>query len=413
MRRLPIALTILGLTGCETVILVSNGGFMNAAAFISVIPFLAGTLGAILSSLSPTDNHEHGSLDERDDLHASPAPVAPAAKETLTVPVQAQSKRYPTIQARLYKKAMPALFSSIVDYLNKTSDPMSETLVKIRTVIADFRSAVQKKRSSFEDKKDTTSLKEGIDQLRNHITSITDETSRSFTEVSEEIERLNGRMMSILDIVANISDIAERVHVLSINASIEAARAGSHGKGFKVIADEIQRLSKETQTFVTTIGVTVGTTKSAFGSLHITMQKNQKIIERMVTEDSSTYDTITLTIERQLADFMELYAGTVTFIESIEIDMTTLSPIAMLHAIITQEIENLGKVSDDLLNLIEKHAGNPDDFAAALGDCTTADRLRSRLTTSRELDALGETLRGLGMDEQCDLKRTNTDIELF
>lgn len=312
-----------------------------------------------------------------------------------------------------YEQAVSALFESITRYLNSTSEPMSETLVRIKTVIAEFLTSVDRSRSSFEGHEGAARLKEGIDKLWNHISEMTGQTAHSFNAFSVEIDRLNNLLSSIIELLASISDIAERVHVLSINASIEAARAGAHGHGFKVIANEVQKLSGETQTFVATIGSTINKTQELFQSLRGVMQSTQEVVSRQVNEDTSVYEGMHDTLELQLKEFMVLYTGVTRFIESLEMDMKALFPLSMLHAIITQEIENTEKVTLDFIDVVRENHGDPAALAHAFGPAQTVERLRKRLTTARELEALNTALRKLGLQDKIDLRRTDTDVEFF
>lgn len=316
----------------------------------------------------------------------------------------------------VYQAAIPSLFASIVKYLTNTSEPMSETLVQIKTLMSDFQHEVRNSKKDYESSNHASDIKDGIHILRSHITEVTQETSRSFSEVSTEIKTLDSQMMSILEIVASISDVAERIHVLSINASIEAARAGPHGRGFKVIADEVQRLSRETQSFVSTIGTGISGTKTAFSSLHTTMERGRTQVERFVMDDTSTYMKITDTLDTQLAGVMELYTAVMGFIGSLEMDMSAFAPLGMLHAIVTQEIENLELLTSDIVAKCAESCPNKGKTVHKAGDSgvvTGIERLRSRLTTSRELDALEAGLSKAGFFEAQSLKRSNTEIEFF
>jgi hypothetical protein len=65
--------------------------------------------------------------------------------------------------------------------------------------------------------------------------------------VSESIDRLSERAQAAGDIIAAVNDLAEQSNLLSVNASIEAAKAGEYGKGFTVVAQEVKSLAEQSK----------------------------------------------------------------------------------------------------------------------------------------------------------------------
>lgn len=328
------------------------------------------------------------------------------------VPLESQ---FHEIETQVFTIASSALFSSIINYLNATSEPMSESLVTIKNSIADFIKKIQGQKQSYEGSGQSQSLKAGIESLRLHISEVTQASANSCFSVSNEIKALDTQMTSILEIVTNISDVAERIHVLSINASIEAARAGVHGKGFKIIADEVQRLARETQGFVITIGDSVSGTRDAFASLYSFMDENKAMTQTFVDADSTTYVEISKTVDSQIEIVLAMYEAVLLFIEDLQLDMNAFAPIGMLHAIITQEIENLELVVKDFIDSASQNSSTVSLTQSQIEQFVrqNVDRIRTRLTTSRELHALAKSLDAAGLTHNVDLKKIETEIEFF
>jgi methyl-accepting chemotaxis protein len=71
--------------------------------------------------------------------------------------------------------------------------------------------------------------------------------------VAEAIDRLNEQARSVGDLITTVNDLAEQSNLLSVNASIEAAKAGEHGKGFTVVAQEVKSLAEQSKQAVSQV----------------------------------------------------------------------------------------------------------------------------------------------------------------
>ena len=113
---------------------------------------------------------------------------------------------------------------------------------------------------------------------------------KSVLAAAEVVEKLGESSKQIGQIVEAISGIAEQTNLLALNAAIEAARAGEHGRGFAVVADEVRKLAEESQgaaqKIANLIGAIQNDTDDAVASMHegsVAVREGSKSVEQLRT----------------------------------------------------------------------------------------------------------------------------------
>jgi len=119
-----------------------------------------------------------------------------------------------------------------------------------------------------------------------------DQASQSESALAQKLEQMSHEAEQVKQILTVISDIADQTNLLALNAAIEAARAGEHGRGFAVVADEVRKLAERTQSSLTEINATINVIVQSIVDSSEQMGRNAKNIERLSTVSSGVETTI-------------------------------------------------------------------------------------------------------------------------
>lgn len=184
-------------------------------------------------------------------------------------------------------------------------------------------------------------------------------------EMSSQLVSLRNDADQVKNVLGVIKDIADQTNLLALNAAIEAARAGEHGRGFAVVADEVRKLAERTQKSLTEIEISVGTIVQAINDVSDQMGENARSMNQLTVISNEVEEKISATsseMERSVAVAERSYNDSVEVVGHIEWIIEKISQINDVSEANRRSVEQIENDSKQLMQVAQSLSARINEF---------------------------------------------------
>ncbi len=217
--------------------------------------------------------------------------------------------------------------------------------------------SIEQAKTTKEDIDSAGNILKGANNQIIHLANEVQTRAREEVELAQRLEQLSSDVTQVKEVLTVISDIADQTNLLALNAAIEAARAGEHGRGFAVVADEVRKLAERTQRSLSEINATIGVIVQSVIDASEHISSNAKEIEKLseyANSAESEINTSVESIERSIIQVDETVSGYISNSETVQSMILKVGKIESISSENSKSVDEIAEASSNLSQMTVK-----------------------------------------------------------